>query len=127
MNALRAFEAAARLGGFTAAAAELLVTPGAVAQQVRALEAWAGAQLFARHAQGVRLTPLGREAAKAYGAAFDVLGAAPTAFAQGRHPTPSTSLRCQGWRNCGYRLACQRSALRPALFCRSAPLKRRPI
>lgn len=86
LNALRAFEAAARLGGFTAAAEELFVTSGAVAQQVRALEDWAGARLFTRHAQGVTLTPLGREAAKAYGAAFDVLGAATHTLRAGAAP-----------------------------------------
>ena len=42
LNALRAFEAAARLGGFAKAAEELSVTPGAVAQHVKALEAWTG-------------------------------------------------------------------------------------
>ena len=39
LNALRAFEAAARHGGFTRAADELAVTPAAVSQQVRLLEA----------------------------------------------------------------------------------------
>lgn len=86
LNALRAFEAAARLGGFTAAAEELLVTPGAVAQQVKALEEWAGAPLFVRHAQGVRLTSLGREAARAYGAAFDAMGAATHSLRAGAAP-----------------------------------------
>lgn len=86
LNALRAFEAAARLGGFAAAAEELLVTPGAVAQQVRLLEEWAGARLFIRHAQGVRLTPLGVEAARAYGAAFDALGSATHSLRAGAAP-----------------------------------------
>ena len=40
LNALRAFEAAARCGGFSAAAEELSVTPAAVGQQVRHLEIW---------------------------------------------------------------------------------------
>ncbi|MFP4899770.1 LysR family transcriptional regulator, partial [Paraburkholderia sp. BR14261] len=38
LNALRAFEAAGRLGSFKDAAAELHVTPGAVSQHVRLLE-----------------------------------------------------------------------------------------
>jgi DNA-binding transcriptional LysR family regulator len=38
LNALRAFEAAARTGGFAAAARELGVTPAAVSQQVASLE-----------------------------------------------------------------------------------------
>ncbi len=76
LNALRAFEAAARRGGFAAAAEELCVTPGAVAQQVKALEAAIGAALFERNAKGVRLTKLGAEAAEGFAAAFDALGAA---------------------------------------------------
>jgi LysR family glycine cleavage system transcriptional activator len=62
LNALRAFEAAGRLGSFKEAAAELHVTHGAVSQHVRALEAWLGASLFERHNRRVALTP----AAKAY-------------------------------------------------------------
>jgi LysR family transcriptional regulator, glycine cleavage system transcriptional activator len=53
LNGLRAFEAAARLGSFAAAAAELGVTPGAVSQQVRALETRLGALLFERRPQSL--------------------------------------------------------------------------
>ena len=56
LNALRAFEATARLGSFSMAAEELSVTAGAVTQHVKALEAWAGTKLFARKAHGVELT-----------------------------------------------------------------------
>ncbi|MFU1682628.1 LysR family transcriptional regulator [Phaeobacter piscinae] len=52
LNAMRAFEAAARLNGFVAAAQELGVTPGAVSQQVKALEDWTGTPLFQRNPQG---------------------------------------------------------------------------
>ncbi|MGF6814339.1 LysR family glycine cleavage system transcriptional activator [Paraburkholderia atlantica] len=62
LNALRAFEAAGRLGSFKEAAAELHVTHGAVSQQVRLLEEWLGASLFERHHRRVTLTA----AAKAY-------------------------------------------------------------
>ncbi|MCA3231218.1 MAG: transcriptional regulator GcvA [Cupriavidus sp.] len=62
LNALRAFEAAGRLGSFKDAAAELHVTHGAVSQQIRGLEAWLGAPLFERHNRRVALTP----AASAY-------------------------------------------------------------
>ncbi|QJE73037.1 transcriptional regulator GcvA [Aerophototrophica crusticola] len=48
LNALRAFEAAARHLSYAPAAAELGVTPAAVGQQVRALEAWLGVSLFRR-------------------------------------------------------------------------------
>lgn len=76
LNAMRCFEAAARLGGFTAAAEELSVTPGAVSQQVKALEDWVGAALFERRSQGVELTALGESVTDEFGAAFDALGSA---------------------------------------------------
>ena len=57
LNALRAFEAAGRLGSFKEAAAELHVTHGAVSQHVRLLEEWLGASLFERHNRRVVLTP----------------------------------------------------------------------
>ena len=66
-TAVRAFEAAARLGSFARAAQELFVTPAAVAHQVKALEDWAGGALFERHSQGIRLTPHGRRALPALG------------------------------------------------------------
>ena len=71
LNALRAAEAAGRLGGFAAAAAELGVTPGAVTAHVKALEAELGAPLFERTAREVRLTPLGHRALPDLIAAFD--------------------------------------------------------
>ena len=76
LNALRAFEAAARLSSISAAADELCVTPAAVAQQVKALEAWTGEKLFKRNAKGVSLTPLGSSVLKNFSAAFDSLGEA---------------------------------------------------
>ncbi|WP_298432532.1 LysR substrate-binding domain-containing protein [uncultured Jannaschia sp.] len=59
LNALRAFEAAARHGGFVDAAEELHVTRGAVSRHVKGLEADLGVALFVRQAQGVRLTATG--------------------------------------------------------------------
>ena len=56
---LRAFEAAARTSSFSAAAAELRLTSGAISYQIRALEAHLGCALFERLARGVRLTPMG--------------------------------------------------------------------
>lgn len=56
LNALRAFEATARCGGYAAAAREIGVTPEAVGQLVRGLEAYLGLPLFARGA-GRGLTP----------------------------------------------------------------------
>ena len=48
LNALRAFEAVARLGSMKDAAEELAVTPGAVSQQIALLEARIGTSLFRR-------------------------------------------------------------------------------
>lgn len=60
LNRLRAFEAAARLGSFAAAAIELNVTPAAVSQKVRLLEDGLGLRLFNRHPNGLELTDQGR-------------------------------------------------------------------
>lgn len=76
LNALRAFEAAARTGAFTLAAAELGVTPGAVTAHVKALEERLGAPLFERQARGVRLTALGLAAVEELTGAFDALAGA---------------------------------------------------
>ncbi|AWY39619.1 LysR family transcriptional regulator [Pseudomonas putida] len=73
LNALRAFEASARLGGFARAAHELKVTPGAIAAQVKALEEEYGAALFERHAKGVRLTVLGESIKEQFIEAFDAV------------------------------------------------------
>ena len=86
LNALRAFEAAARLGAFTTAAAELGVSPGAVTAHVKALEATLGASLFERQSKGVRLTALGASAAKMFTEAFDSLTKAETALRLGAAP-----------------------------------------
>jgi LysR family glycine cleavage system transcriptional activator len=80
LNALRAFEAAARLGSFSAAAEELFVTAGAIAQHVKSLEEWAGAPLFERRAQGVRLTGAGAAVLPEFTAAFDRMGEAVRAL-----------------------------------------------
>ena len=59
LNALRAFECAARHLSFTLAAAELSVTQAAVSQQVRGLEARLGVSLFRRLPRGLALTDEG--------------------------------------------------------------------
>lgn len=61
LNAVRAFEAAARHGSVTLAAHELHVTPGAVSRQVRALEAFLGIALFERGHRQIKLTSRGGE------------------------------------------------------------------
>ncbi|MGD9339922.1 MAG: LysR substrate-binding domain-containing protein [Chromatiales bacterium] len=59
LASLRAFEAVARLGSFKQAADELNVTPGAVSQQVKKLEADMGVSLFRRHHRGIEPTETG--------------------------------------------------------------------
>src|SRR5437764_14447031 len=61
LNALKAFEAAARSKSVTRAAEELSVTPGAVSHQVKALEDTLGVKLFNRERQRLVLTEAGRE------------------------------------------------------------------
>ena len=60
LNALKAFEAAARHESFTRAAEELCVTQGAVSHQVKALEAELGLKLFNRERQRLIITEAGR-------------------------------------------------------------------
>lgn len=57
---LRTFEAAARLGSFSAAATELGLTPAAVSQQMRLLEQQLNTTLFERMPRGVALTDMGK-------------------------------------------------------------------
>ncbi|RVU13833.1 transcriptional regulator GcvA [Methylobacterium oryzihabitans] len=72
LNAVRAFEAAARHPTFQAAGDELGVSAGAVAQQVKALEGWFGVPLFRRlPSRGVALTPAGERYAAAVGDLLD--------------------------------------------------------
>lgn len=76
LTALRAFEAAARLGSFALAATELGVTAGAITAHVKTLETTLGAALFQRTPRGVRLTALGQTCLPAFTEAFDTLGQA---------------------------------------------------
>jgi len=76
LNAVRAFEACARLGSTVAAASELGVTHGAVSKQLALLEGWLEVALFDR--SGVRLAPTaaGARYAVALGRAFDLVAEA---------------------------------------------------
>jgi LysR family glycine cleavage system transcriptional activator len=71
LNALRAFDIAARTRSFTAAAEELHVSQGAVSRHVAQLEAYLGVALFRREHGGAQLTSTGTEYARAIGDAFD--------------------------------------------------------
>jgi LysR family glycine cleavage system transcriptional activator len=90
LNALRAFEAAARHLNFSRAADELAVTPGAVSQQIQNLEDYVGATLFKRTPKGLLLTDAAQTALPALREAFDRLAEAAsllTAAVDGRRLT----------------------------------------
>lgn len=76
LNAIRAFEAAARRRSFTSAAIELNVTQGAVSHQVKLLEGQLGRKLFRRGGRELALTPAGALALEAAGGALDRLAQA---------------------------------------------------
>ncbi|MEP0707985.1 MAG: transcriptional regulator GcvA [Parvibaculum sp.] len=76
LKALRAFEAAARHGSFSAAAGELSVTHAAISHQIRALEEDLGAQLFHRTGRHVELNERGQKLFPALTAAFDQMSEA---------------------------------------------------
>ncbi|KRF00541.1 hypothetical protein ASG87_12660 [Frateuria sp. Soil773] len=73
LNALRAFEAAARCRSFQAAAAQLFVTPAAVSHQVKRLEAYLETELFRRGHRCVELTAEGEALATSLGELFGQL------------------------------------------------------
>ncbi|QDQ82589.1 transcriptional regulator GcvA [Paraburkholderia megapolitana] len=73
LNAIKAFEAAARHESFSRAADELFVTHGAVSHQIRALEAELGIALFSRDGKRVQLTDVGRRYATQVRAALTAL------------------------------------------------------
>ncbi len=75
VNALRAFEAAARHLSVSKAAVELHVTPAAVSHQVKALESWLGVQLFRRLNRRVLLTDAGQTCLRGLRDGFDLLAA----------------------------------------------------
>src|SRR5262245_24919832 len=85
LNALRAFECAARHASFSLAAAELNVTHAAISRHIRDLEAWLGATLFTRTGRGVVLTEAGQGLARDLTPAFDLMAEATDRFPGPRH------------------------------------------
>ncbi|MGE8460703.1 MAG: LysR family transcriptional regulator [Pseudomonas capeferrum] len=73
LNALRAFEAAARLNSVSQAAEALHVTHGAVSRQIKVLEEHLGVALFVKDGRGIKLTDAGVRLRDASGEAFDRL------------------------------------------------------
>ncbi|MBV6841055.1 LysR family transcriptional regulator AmpR [Xanthomonas euvesicatoria] len=85
LNALRAFEAAARHQNLTRAANELCVSQAALSHQIKALEQQLGTSLFHRLPRGVALTDEGAALAPVLGEAFDRIAATLERFADGRY------------------------------------------
>lgn len=95
LNALRAFEAAARLQSVSQAAAELSVTHGAVSRQIRVLEEHLGVALFSKEGRGVKLTDAGMRLREAAGDAFERLRSACSELRQQTANAPFV-LGCPG-------------------------------
>lgn len=94
LNAVRAFEAAARLGSFKEAALELGVTHGAISQQVRLLEDRLGAPaLFRRSIRRVTLTSAGKALLDEIGPALDRIASAAERHRAMRGEAPAAVLR----------------------------------
>jgi LysR family transcriptional regulator, glycine cleavage system transcriptional activator len=91
LNAIRAFEAAARRGSFAEAAKDLHVTHWAIGKQIRFLEDWLGVPLFERRTRGVALTDQGADLLTDVSSALSRL-----ASATGRLRGPETPRRVSG-------------------------------
>jgi DNA-binding transcriptional LysR family regulator len=89
ISSLTAFDAVARLGSFSAAAAELALTQGAISRQVAILEDQLGIALFDRNSRGVTLTATGRDYAKGIA---EVLGRIRTLTLEAMAKGPANSL-----------------------------------
>ena len=83
LNALRAFEAAARHQNFTRAALELCVSQAALSHQIRALEDRLGVSLFTRLPRGVALTDEGARLYPVLNEAFDRIAVSLDRFVGG--------------------------------------------
>lgn len=77
IEALRAFEAAARLGSFERAADELAITASAVGKRIATLEVLLGAAVLTRGGRALSLTALGKEYLAQVRAALGLLAAVP--------------------------------------------------
>jgi LysR family transcriptional regulator, glycine cleavage system transcriptional activator len=91
LNAIRAFEAAARRGSFVEAAKDLHVTHWAIGKQIRLLEDWLGLPLFERRTRGVALTDHGADLLTDVSAALSRLTSAA-----GRLRGPQSARRVSG-------------------------------
>jgi LysR family glycine cleavage system transcriptional activator len=101
LTMLRAFEAAARHGGYSAAGRELNVTHAAVGQQVRGLEERLGVSLMRREGRGLALTPEGERLAATLREALDLIREGVGALVDGAAERPvqvtTTTAFAAGW------------------------------
>lgn len=95
LNALRAFEATARLNSVSQAAEQLHVTHGAVSRQLKVLEDYLGVSLFAKDGRGLKLTDAGLRLRDASAEAFDRLRSACAELSQSTANSPFV-LGCSG-------------------------------
>lgn len=91
LNALKAFEAAARHGSFARAAEELHVSPGAISRHVKLLEEHFGVALFERLAQGLKPTDVARDLLPKITASFELIAQAAAGIAS---PKPELKVMC---------------------------------
>ncbi|WP_299784574.1 LysR substrate-binding domain-containing protein [uncultured Roseobacter sp.] len=87
LAAIRVFEAAARYGNFTTAAAELGMTQAAVSYQIKVLEDRVGASLFHRKPRGVQVTEVGARFSDRMTASLDMIA---EAYAEAKGTTQGT-------------------------------------
>ncbi|MCU1718666.1 LysR family transcriptional regulator [Pseudomonas sp. 5P_3.1_Bac2] len=95
LNALRAFEASARLGSLSLAAAELHVTHGAISRQIRSLEEHLGFSLFSKEGRGLKLTDNGLRLRDVSSEVFTRLRSTCAELQQGQADAPFV-LACPG-------------------------------
>ena len=88
LNALRAFEATARLNSVSRAAEQLHVTHGAISRQLKVLEEHLGVSLFVKEGRGLKLTDAGQRLRDASGDAFERLRTACAEISQGARDAP---------------------------------------
>ncbi|MEZ5830337.1 MAG: LysR substrate-binding domain-containing protein [Dongiaceae bacterium] len=86
MDTLQAFEAAARAGSFSAAAAALNLTHGAISRRIARLEGWLGLRVFERQARGIALTPEGQRLFQRTQEAFALIADTSDRWSEPRGP-----------------------------------------
>jgi LysR family glycine cleavage system transcriptional activator len=90
LNALRAFEAAARLTSISRAGDELHVTHAAISHQIRHLESWLERRLMQRSGRGISLTPAGLDYYRIVTGALATIATATTNLRRDHDPRAIT-------------------------------------